>query len=56
MKAKPLETEVQARAPAVKKPYEAPVLKDWGTLRDITLSNSNQGNSDGGRPPFHKTR
>lgn len=42
--------------PTAKKPYEAPVLKDWGTLADITLTNGNNGKADGGRPPFSKTR
>ena len=32
-----------------KKPYEAPVLVRWGTLRDLTQSVGNTGASDGGR-------
>lgn len=32
-----------------KKPYEAPVLVRWGTLRDLTQSVGARGSSDGGR-------
>jgi hypothetical protein len=32
-----------------KKPYEAPVLVRWGTLRDLTQSAGNRGASDGAR-------
>jgi hypothetical protein len=35
--------------PTAKKPYSAPVLVTWGTLRDITQKNGNKGNSDGGK-------
>jgi hypothetical protein len=34
--------------PAPKKPYRAPVLVRWGTLRDITQAVGRSGNSDGG--------
>lgn len=44
METKTRETEVSA----VKKSYEAPVLKEWGTLKDITLAHSSGGKSDGG--------
>lgn len=51
-----LETEGQAPAAAAKKPYKAPILNDWGTLEELTLSNGNKGNPDGGRPPHSRTR
>jgi hypothetical protein len=35
-------------SPAVKKPYKAPELIQWGTLRDITRTVGKSGNSDGG--------
>jgi hypothetical protein len=31
-----------------KKPYEAPVLVRWGTLRDVTQAVGSMGASDGG--------
>ena len=31
-----------------KKPYDAPILVRWGTLRDITQAAGNKGASDGG--------
>jgi hypothetical protein len=39
----------------VKKHYESPVLKDWGSLQDMTLSVGFSGKSDGGRILFTKT-
>jgi hypothetical protein len=40
-----------------KKPYTAPVLLRWGTMRDITLSAGNTGASDGGKSKFsNRTR
>jgi hypothetical protein len=30
-----------------KKPYEAPSLVEWGTLRDLTQSAGSSGSSDG---------
>ena len=32
-----------------KKPYSEPVLLDWGSLEDLTLSVGSQGKSDGGK-------
>lgn len=32
-----------------KKPYSAPVLVTWGTLRDITQAVGWSGNADGGK-------
>lgn len=39
-----------------KKNYESPVLMDWGTLKDMTLSAGFSGKSDGGKILFTKTR
>jgi len=36
------------RADEAKKPYEAPVLIRWGTLREITQAVGSKGASDGG--------
>lgn len=33
-------------APAKKKPYQAPALVDWGTLRDLTQSISGSAGLD----------
>jgi hypothetical protein len=49
METKTLKIDAPSSAPAVKKPYEVPVLKEWGTLKDITLSQNSGGRSDGGR-------
>lgn len=40
-----------------KKRYEPPVLVQWGTLKDVTLSSGSSGNSDGAssRTPYKKT-
>ena len=46
------ETANQAPRPAVKKNYILPVLKDWGTLRDVTLAVGLAGASDGGKLPL----
>lgn len=40
--------ESRETSPA-KKPYAPPALVTWGTLRDITQSQGNQGNNDGGK-------
>ena len=40
-----------------KKPYVAPVLRPWGTLRDLTLSVGSTGASDSGKSKFsNRTR
>lgn len=39
-----------------KKPYNCPVLIDWGTLEDLTQSAGWTGKNDGGRFIFTKTR
>jgi hypothetical protein len=40
--------DVLSSEPAAKKPYEAPLLKEWGTLKDITLAQSGGKRSDSG--------
>lgn len=35
--------------PAQKKPYRAPALVDWGTLRDLTQSISGSAGNDGAK-------
>ena len=41
--------DAPSAAPAQKKPYQAPVLIQWGTLRDITqTSGKTSKSSDGG--------
>jgi hypothetical protein len=32
-----------------KRPYVAPVLQRWGTLRDLTMAVGRNGKSDGGK-------
>lgn len=32
----------------VRRRYSAPVLRTWGSLKDLTLSSGNSGASDGG--------
>jgi hypothetical protein len=32
----------------VRKPYAVPVLRTWGSLKDLTMSRGNSGSSDGG--------
>jgi len=49
---KSLKTGNQASKPAVKKNYMPPTLKDWGTLKDVTLSIGLTGSSDGGKLPL----
>ena len=38
-----------------KKPYTAPQLVRWGTMRDITLSTGNSGNHDGAKRGSNRT-
>jgi len=56
MEGKSLEVEDKEITLKVKKYYEPPVLRDWGTLKDMTLSVGFSGKSDGGRILFTKTR
>jgi hypothetical protein len=56
MKTDRLADENRTPQPAAKKPYEAPVLKDWGTLQDMTLANGPIGKKDGGKGLVSRTR
>jgi hypothetical protein len=38
-----------------KKPYTAPALVEWGTLRDLTQSAGTSGSADGGKGTRKKT-
>ena len=38
----------EAKDTQARKPYDAPILVRWGTLRDITQAAGNKGASDGG--------
>jgi hypothetical protein len=46
----------QADAVPAKKPYAAPALVRWGTLREMTLKVANTGGTDGGSFPKRRTR
>lgn len=48
--------EETASGTSPKKPYRAPALLEWGTLRDITLNNGHSGNSDGAKKGSNRTR
>jgi len=39
----------QAAKPGARQPYSAPVLINWGTLRDLTLSTGSAGAADSGK-------
>jgi hypothetical protein len=40
-----------------RKPYVAPVLRSWGSMKDLTMSSGSSGANDGGRRNFNnKTR
>lgn len=43
-----VETTVQAAALAEKKAYYSPVLRRHGSIRDVTLTNADGPNFDGG--------
>lgn len=45
------------KASAAKKPYEAPELREYGTLQQLTGSagNTSMARSDGGPPSMDKT-
>jgi|SwirhisoilCB2_FD_contig_31_22535243_length_627_multi_2_in_0_out_0_2 hypothetical protein len=53
---KSLRTGNQASKPALKKNYMPPVLRDWGMLKDVTLSAGLSGSADGGKILFTRTR
>lgn len=46
----------EARPEHMKAPYAAPVLQQWGSLRDITQSVGANGANDGGRGWRRRTR
>jgi hypothetical protein len=50
------EIKNQALKSIAKKNYMPPVLKDWGTLRDVTLTAGFSGSADGGKILFTRTR
>jgi hypothetical protein len=39
----------------IKRTYEPPVLRSYGTLRDITLHVGKEGHPDGGKKPHNRT-
>jgi hypothetical protein len=41
--------EPRSAPPPARKPYSAPALVTWGSLRDITQAVGSSGNSDGGK-------
>jgi hypothetical protein len=45
-----MEQTLQAR-----KPYATPLLRVWGSMRDLTMSFGNAGSKDGGRGGSNKT-
>jgi len=46
---KPLRVDDRSPTPPKKKPYVAPVLVRWGTLRDVTQKVGTKGALDGGK-------
>lgn len=42
--------------PRARKTYKPPTLARWGTLLEMTRATGNQGNKDGGRRPYQRTR
>ncbi len=50
-----LDSERTSETVQAKKPYAAPTLVRWGTLREMTLKKGNSGGSDGGFS-FNKRR
>jgi hypothetical protein len=43
------EPERAAADPVKKKPYQAPVLEEWGTLLELTRKLGSHGGKDGGK-------
>ena len=56
MEAKSPKKHPEGYDPSTKKPYEAPVLKKWGTLVEITLAMGAGGSADGGKKGPKSTR
>jgi len=48
MDSHPSDKNSSNKAAPTRKPYEAPVLVRWGTLRDLTLAVGTGGVQDGG--------
>jgi len=46
---------VPTTRPRSKKAYETPRLALYGTISQLTRTTGNQGTSDGGTAPLHKT-
>jgi hypothetical protein len=46
MQSKFPEKSPESALPCEKKPYEAPVLKPWGSLKDITLAGGSRKNDN----------
>jgi len=46
MQSKFPEKNAESALPCAKKPYEAPVLKPWGSLKDITLAAGSHKNDN----------
>ena len=46
----------QKKPAPTRKPYEKPVLHEWGTLEEITKSQGIQGKKDGGFLLWSRTR
>lgn len=46
-------TDLPASTP--KKPYRAPELLEWGSMRDITLASGSSGGPDGAKKGSTKT-
>ena len=56
MEAKSPKKHPEGYDPSTKKPYEAPVLKEWGTLVEMTLAMGAAGSADGGKRGPKSTR
>ncbi|OFW99007.1 MAG: hypothetical protein A3D94_21810 [Alphaproteobacteria bacterium RIFCSPHIGHO2_12_FULL_66_14] len=55
MDRKPIEqTPTPHPSPEAKKPYQAPILVRWGTLRELTEAVGNRGGRDGGKQKYRK--
>jgi hypothetical protein len=49
MPEKPVSVDAPSPTPPTKKPYVAPLLVTWGTLRDMTQKVGRHGAADGGK-------
>lgn len=45
-------SDISDPIPPKKKPYQPPILQDWGTLQDLTKATGFSGKKDGGRGIF----